>query len=65
MTSTGFKVPDLILIGKGNTIALAGSILFDQLTKPGHAFSGSFDKWQYQIQHGILVDAVFNQRIVA
>ncbi|MCG4616814.1 hypothetical protein L0P14_24735, partial [Phocaeicola dorei] len=65
MTSTGFKVPDFILIGKGNSVALAGSVLFDQLTKPGNAFSGSFYKWQYQIQHRIFIDAIFNQLIMA
>ena len=64
VTPGRFEVPDFIFIVKGNTVAFAGAVFFQQGAQALGPFLGTLDVRQDQCDHGLFVDAVIDERVV-
>ena len=57
VAADGFKPPDLIHIGEGDTVHLVRAVLFEQSAETCHAFTGGLDVRQYEGEEVLFANA--------
>ena len=65
VAADGFKPPDLIHIGEGDTVHFVRAVLFEQRAETCHAFTGGLDVRQYEGEEVLFADAAGHFRLVA
>ena len=65
VAADGFKPPDLIHIGEGDTVHLVGAVLFEQRAETGYTFAGGLDIRQYEGEEVLFADTAGHFRLVA
>ena len=65
VAADGFKPPDLIHIGEGDTVHFVRAVLFEQRAETCHAFTGGLDVRQYEGKEVLFADTAGHFRLVA
>ena len=65
VASDGFKPPDLVHIGEGDTVHLVRAVLFEQRAETGYTFAGGLDVRQYEGEEVLFANAAGHFRLVA
>ena len=65
VAADGFKPPDLIHIGEGDTVHLVGAVLFEQRAETGYTFAGGLDIRQHEGKEVLFADTAGHFRLVA
>ena len=65
VAADGLQPPDLVHVGKGNTVHLIGAELFKQRAETLHAFTGGLDVRQHEGEEILFADAAGHFRFVA
>ena len=65
MMATGnFHIPNLIEVGKQNTVTLGRTVFFDEFSQIAYAFPCRVYKWENDVVDCIFCNSVFYQRVI-